>query len=387
MVVTASLVANNQWFYFWFFISGLWSVVQSPPHCLWLVFPHLRRPSLVAKFSGHGSFLLTIVGVVASEYGSCLSVIVLGCYGWEFSSTALCRSRFFQRWPFRHWQSPLCTSLINLFWQVYGKQLALVPLPEFGSSLLTRLVVGAHPNPPFGFEQPAYLAYFKPAFLYSLGPGVVVLFYLKPNRIDLDALAVKGIYGSIPGWPTTTVAYFQWQASQDCKDYMARTFPTDSRFTTWPLRCMDFPVASRSQTFLSPILHSSSHILWWPSTLQHYLLRKDSGLIAYWLNSLFYLLLFLMDPDLLHSMENLQFTEAEAEMVVIVPVAEDEGTSLWLVGSVITDKVVDGDSVGRIFRSVWKSKNVSKIVELRANFFLIKPVNGEAKDMILKRRP
>ncbi|KAL4347498.1 hypothetical protein GQ457_17G013380 [Hibiscus cannabinus] len=94
-----------------------------------------------------------------------------------------------------------------------------------------------------------------------------------------------------------------------------------------------------------------------------------------------------MDSELLHSMENLQFTEEESGSVVMESPCDEGESSLWLVGSVVTNKTVNVDSVCRIFRSVWKSMHVSEILELRPNFFLIKPVGKESKDMILKRRP
>ncbi|KAL4297003.1 hypothetical protein GQ457_12G013540 [Hibiscus cannabinus] len=94
-----------------------------------------------------------------------------------------------------------------------------------------------------------------------------------------------------------------------------------------------------------------------------------------------------MDPELIHSMENLQFTAAETESVVVEPPCEVGDSGLWLAGSVISSKAVNGDSICRIFRSVWKSKKVSEILELRPNFFLIKPVEKAAMEMILKRRP
>ncbi|KAK8660499.1 hypothetical protein V6N13_051425 [Hibiscus sabdariffa] len=94
-----------------------------------------------------------------------------------------------------------------------------------------------------------------------------------------------------------------------------------------------------------------------------------------------------MDPELMSALENLQFTEEEATAVVAESPIEDGDSSSWLVRSVITRKPVNGDSVVRIFRSVWKAKNILDIVELRPNFFLIKPSTLDAKDMILKRRP
>ncbi|KAL4386622.1 hypothetical protein GQ457_09G020910 [Hibiscus cannabinus] len=94
-----------------------------------------------------------------------------------------------------------------------------------------------------------------------------------------------------------------------------------------------------------------------------------------------------MDSELICSMENLQFTAAESESIMVEPPCEAGDSGLWLVGSVISTKSVNGDSVCRIFRSVSKSKNVSEILELRPNFFLIKPIEKAAREMILNRRP
>ncbi|KAK8523707.1 hypothetical protein V6N12_013792 [Hibiscus sabdariffa] len=60
----------------------------------------------------------------------------------------------------------------------------------------------------------------------------------------------------------------------------------------------------------------------------------------------------LMDSKLIYSMENLQFTAAESESIVVEPPCEAGDSGLWLVGSVISNMAVDGDSVCRIFRSV-----------------------------------
>ncbi|KAL4298098.1 hypothetical protein GQ457_12G013510 [Hibiscus cannabinus] len=94
-----------------------------------------------------------------------------------------------------------------------------------------------------------------------------------------------------------------------------------------------------------------------------------------------------MDSDLLSALDNLNFTAEEAEAVVSDSSPEDEDSGSWLVGSVVSSKPIDGDSVIRVFQSVWKSKNVQEIVELRSNFFLIKPSTVDARSMIFKRRP
>ncbi|KAK9009211.1 hypothetical protein V6N11_035756 [Hibiscus sabdariffa] len=93
-----------------------------------------------------------------------------------------------------------------------------------------------------------------------------------------------------------------------------------------------------------------------------------------------------MDSDLLCAMESLNFTEEEAAVVSEIS-DESNDSSLWLVGSIISCKQFDGDSIIRILRSVWKTKNILEMVELQPNFFLIKPSSPGAKDMILKRRP
>ncbi|KAK8534615.1 hypothetical protein V6N12_057259 [Hibiscus sabdariffa] len=117
--------------------------------------------------------------------------------------------------------------------------------------------------------------------------------------------------------------------------------------------------------------------VWLPSTSTVRLLYSAAILYPW---------LFYMNPVLLSAMENLNFTEEEAVVITDIPV-EDEDSSLWLVGSVISRKPVDGDSVIRIFRSVWKAKNILAMVELQPNFFLIKSSSSGAMDMILKRRP
>ncbi|KAL4324249.1 hypothetical protein GQ457_11G027500 [Hibiscus cannabinus] len=82
--------------------------------------------------------------------------------------------------------------------------------------------------------------------------------------------------------------------------------------------------------------------------------------VSFWTSLLFlssYALLW--TPELLSAMENLQFTEKESATVVTKA------------ATIATDE----------------AKNVSEIVELRPNFFLIKPASAEVTGMVLKRRP
>ncbi|KAK8511553.1 hypothetical protein V6N13_024188 [Hibiscus sabdariffa] len=66
-------------------------------------------------------------------------------------------------------------------------------------------------------------------------------------------------------------------------------------------------------------------------------------------------------------MENLNFTEEEYGFLVTehALIEEEPGSEHWLVGSVVSFKDVNGESLSRIFKSVWKAKNVAAIIELR----------------------
>ncbi|KAL4282899.1 hypothetical protein GQ457_16G014750 [Hibiscus cannabinus] len=58
-----------------------------------------------------------------------------------------------------------------------------------------------------------------------------------------------------------------------------------------------------------------------------------------------------MDSKLLSAMDNLNFTAEEAEALISDSPPDDENSGSWLVGSVITPKPINGDSVIRVFRS------------------------------------
>ncbi|KAL4278110.1 hypothetical protein GQ457_03G017360 [Hibiscus cannabinus] len=98
-----------------------------------------------------------------------------------------------------------------------------------------------------------------------------------------------------------------------------------------------------------------------------------------------------MAPDsLLHQFDDLNFT-AEEQDVVFAPtstvVIPEEDPRLSLVGRVITAHELDGVSLIRVFRAVWKPTKVLSITELQSIFFLIRLASEEVRSDILKRGP
>ncbi|KAL4323476.1 hypothetical protein GQ457_11G029000 [Hibiscus cannabinus] len=163
-----------------------------------------------------------------------------------------------------------------------------------------------------------------------------------------------------------------------------------------PLECTDMACLSLATPPPSPLCFLASHDPHPPDLLSVYLLAPwdildctvpSLSVQLPTLSSVFSLPSYIMDLYLLSAMDNLNFTEEEAFAVVTEISSVETVSSSWLVGSVLSVKPIDGDSVIHIFQSVWKAKNVSEIAELRPNFFLIKPSSTEAMDMILKRRP
>ncbi|KAL4387922.1 hypothetical protein GQ457_09G021670 [Hibiscus cannabinus] len=94
--------------------------------------------------------------------------------------------------------------------------------------------------------------------------------------------------------------------------------------------------------------------------------------------------------SLLHHFDDIRFTAEEQDVVyaslnyVVVP-ADDPRLSL--VGRVITNHFVEGATLIRVFRAVWKHDKVLFITELRPNFFLIRLVSESVRAYILKRGP
>ncbi|KAL4341497.1 hypothetical protein GQ457_08G031700 [Hibiscus cannabinus] len=98
-----------------------------------------------------------------------------------------------------------------------------------------------------------------------------------------------------------------------------------------------------------------------------------------------------MAPEsLLHQFDDLNFT-AEEQDVVFAPtstvVIPEEDPRLSLVGRVITAHEVDGVSLIRVFRAVWKPTKILSITELQSIFFLIHLASEEVRSDILKRGP
>ncbi|KAK8681105.1 hypothetical protein V6N13_053512 [Hibiscus sabdariffa] len=98
-----------------------------------------------------------------------------------------------------------------------------------------------------------------------------------------------------------------------------------------------------------------------------------------------------MSPDsLLHQFDDLKFTAEEQDVVftnaTTIAIPEDD-PRLSLVGCVITSHAVDGATLIRVFRAVWKPTKVISITELRSNFFMIRLTSEEARTNILKHGP
>ncbi|KAK8558431.1 hypothetical protein V6N13_103608 [Hibiscus sabdariffa] len=90
---------------------------------------------------------------------------------------------------------------------------------------------------------------------------------------------------------------------------------------------------------------------------------------------------------LMHQFDELRFTTEEQDVVYSSPNSIEvvNDPRLSLVGRVITNKVVDGATLVRVFRAVWKHEKALFITELRPNLFLIPLVSESDRVDILKR--
>ncbi|KAK8684392.1 hypothetical protein V6N13_040422 [Hibiscus sabdariffa] len=139
-----------------------------------------------------------------------------------------------------------------------------------------------------------------------------------------------------------------------------------------------------------PLLSLALYYLYAPLS---YILPPPKSIVVtsqHLVSSAFCYCLSFMDSELLAAVDNLQFTEEESATVITDAITTDEDTSSWLIGSVITQKVVDGEATIRIFRSVWKHKNIYGITKLRNDdLFAIEPYNPEwrADDYVFRYLP
>ncbi|KAL4279430.1 hypothetical protein GQ457_03G025000 [Hibiscus cannabinus] len=94
--------------------------------------------------------------------------------------------------------------------------------------------------------------------------------------------------------------------------------------------------------------------------------------------------------ELLHHFNDLRFTVEEQYVVYATPVGSDiaaDDTDFSIVGCVFTTAKVDGATLIRVFRAVWKHAKALSITELRPNFFLIRLVSEAVRADIFKRGP
>ncbi|KAK8990913.1 hypothetical protein V6N11_028869 [Hibiscus sabdariffa] len=94
---------------------------------------------------------------------------------------------------------------------------------------------------------------------------------------------------------------------------------------------LPLPLGANSSYILTSLLPHNRH-LYFPVQFPWFFLAVLFPAIPY-------PRLTLMDPELVHSMENLQFTEAESSSIVVDSPYEERDSTLWLVGSVITTKL------------------------------------------------
>ncbi|KAL4367690.1 hypothetical protein GQ457_05G022820 [Hibiscus cannabinus] len=94
--------------------------------------------------------------------------------------------------------------------------------------------------------------------------------------------------------------------------------------------------------------------------------------------------------DLMHQFDDLRFTAEEQDIVYAPPVSSAvtaDDPRLSLVGRVFSTGKVDGATLIRVFRAVWKHEKALSITKLRYNFFLIPLASETVRTDILKRGP
>ncbi|KAK8616669.1 hypothetical protein V6N13_116639 [Hibiscus sabdariffa] len=148
------------------------------------------------------------------------------------------------------------------------------------------------------------------------------------------------VSGSVAGSGSTS--------GSDPSCYLSGSAPTQTLWASWS-------VSSQAHLILSQPLVCGVSLVWPPSasTACGFLHTISASTACDVLHTIAILhsCSSYMGSDLLSAMENPKFTEEEAAVITEIP-AEDEDSNFWLVGSVISLKPVDGDSVIRF--AIWK---------------------------------
>ncbi|KAL4283624.1 hypothetical protein GQ457_16G014760 [Hibiscus cannabinus] len=93
---------------------------------------------------------------------------------------------------------------------------------------------------------------------------------------------------------------------------------------------------------------------------------------------------------LVQQMEGLRFTEEELQVVDEIEALGLEpvqGEERWVVGKLVSPRIVDGHLLIRIYFSVWKNQPLEEATSLGPNMFLFKFKREEDKDFFLGRCP
>ncbi|KAK8670596.1 hypothetical protein V6N13_037214 [Hibiscus sabdariffa] len=94
--------------------------------------------------------------------------------------------------------------------------------------------------------------------------------------------------------------------------------------------------------------------------------------------------------ELAKQMEGLQFTDEELQVVEDFEELEKEpvaGEEKWVVGKLISPRIVEGPLLIRVYFSVWKKQPLEEATSLGPNMFLFKFRKEEDKDFVLGRCP
>ncbi|KAL4284543.1 hypothetical protein GQ457_16G011650 [Hibiscus cannabinus] len=94
--------------------------------------------------------------------------------------------------------------------------------------------------------------------------------------------------------------------------------------------------------------------------------------------------------ELAKQIEGLHFTEEELQGVAEIEELDNEpidGEEKWVVGKLISPRIVDGPLLIRVYFLVWKPQLLEEATSLGPNMFLFKFKKAEDKDFVLGRYP